>query len=259
MTPTHSIRPVLAIPLTLLVFGGAAPAVAQDDDRRDRGPTLSVTGRAEVPAVPDVAVVHLGAVAQAQDAATAQAQVNQVVQKVLEAVKQAGVPGEKIQTSGLSLSPVYSDPRPPRVPDARPAEPRIVGYRASNTLTVRVEDLTKVGNVIDAATGAGANEVQGISFTLPDDTKPRAEALAKAAREAAAKAKVLADAMNVELVAVRHVQEAGVQAGPPQPFFRGGAEMARVAATPIQPGQVRVEASVVITYRITAPRADDER
>ena len=258
MNMPRSFPVLLTAVIALASAAGTRSATAQQDEgNRERGPTLSVTGRAEAAVAPDVAVVHLGAVAQAEDAAAAQAQVSQVVQKVIDAVKQAGVAAEKIQTSGLSLSPVYSDPRPPRVPDERPAEPRIVGYRASNTLTIRVEDLNKVGNVIDAATGAGANELQGISFTLSDDTKPRSEALAKAAQAAAAKAKVLAGAMNVKLEAVRHVQEAGAQVGPPQPFFRG-AEMARVAAaTPVEPGQVRVEASVVITYRITTRPADE--
>ena len=247
MTPMMS-RPVL-LALMAVVLTLPRPAQGQAAEAQGAGATLTVTGRAEVAADPDLAVVRLGAVAQAEEASAAQARVNQAAQKIITAVKEAGVAAGQIQTASVDLSPVYSDTQPPRPVDERPGGPRVTGYRASNTLVVRVENLKQVGPVIDAATAAGANEVHGVDFALADDTEARASALAKAAREAAEKAKVLADATGVKIEAVRHVEEGGARVVGPRAF--AGAELARAASTPIEPGQVRVEATVTITYRIS--------
>lgn len=220
-------------------------------------PTLTVNGRGEVSVTPDRAVVRLGAVVQAPNAAEAQSQVNGIVTKAIEGIRALGIAEERIGTQTLDLSPVYEMPPPHPVqggegepPESR--EPRIVAYRASNTIRVEVDDLTKVGPVIDAGVAAGANNVEGISFELQDDAAARRDALAKAVEEARAKARIMAAALEVEIAGVLEATEGGVDLYPVQ-YDLGrrafaGAEMAM--ATPVQPGQVRVEASVTIRYRI---------
>ena len=108
-------------------------------------PVLVVTGNGQVMATPDEASVRLGIVRQAPAAQAAQDQASAVAQQILNEIRKLGVMPEKIQTARLVLSPVYA----PRSPESRDA-PRIVAYNASNTVTVRLEDLSLVGPVIDS-------------------------------------------------------------------------------------------------------------
>jgi uncharacterized protein YggE len=241
----------------LSIFTAAAIAVSAPllgkaaENPKETIPSLSVTGHGEVDARPDQAVARLGAVSEANDAARAQQQVNKVMQAALAAIKALGVPENQIRTAGLTLSPIYSNPKPP---NREPTEPRISGYRANNMLEVRLDDLAMVGKVIDASVTAGANQLQNLSFQLKDDTAPRQEALSRAVAEARGKADAIARAMGVKLEEALEVNEGGVHIMRPQ------MELARTAAAfggadmgaPIQPGQVRVEASVNIRYRIAS-------
>lgn len=239
---------LFAIAALALAIGLASAAHGQERDHRGP-PVLVVTGDGEVSARPDRAVVSLGVTAQAEQAQAAQEQVNATMQKILDAIHQQGVAREMIQTAGLSLHPVYSQPPyDPRTGQQR-EEPRITGYRASNTVRVILDDLTKIGPVIDAGTTAGANQIQGVSFELKDDTQARSEALVQASERAREKATVLARAMGVSLDSIQEVAEGGVNVIPPQPY--AGVRMAAMeASTPVEPGQMRVHASVTLTYRI---------
>lgn len=216
-------------------------------------PTLTVTGEGQVSATPDQAVVRLGVFAQQTEAAAAQAQVNETMQKVIAAMKQAEVPAERIQTSALSLHPVTTH-RHPRGDDEAPPEPRVVGYRAQTTITARLTDLKRVGLVIDAALGAGANTLQGISFTLEDDRAAKSAALKSAVESARAKADALAGALGVRIPHLMEVVEGGAHVIEPL-FEPYGAEAFRVAmpSTPVEAGQVQVSASVPLRYRMSGP------
>lgn len=212
--------------------------------------TLTVSGSAQVSAAPDRAVISLGAVAQASEAAAAQADVNDAVTRAIESIKQLGISDERISTTSISLQPVYSRERP-RQPDRfedEPEEPRIIGYRASNTLQIEVADLSSLGRIIDAGVEAGVNRIQGVNFTLSDDTSQRAEALRLAVQRAKTKAQAMASALGVELVEVREVTEGGVHIVRPQ--FEGARMMTMDAATPVQPGEIDVSAEVTITWRL---------
>lgn len=234
-----------------LVMSLAAMAQGQERDRTGP-PVLIVQGEGEVSSRPDRAVVNLGVMAQADQAQAAQEQVNAAMQKVLEAIQQQGIARDMIQTAGLSLHPVYSQPPfDPRTGQQR-EEPRITGYRASNTVQVILDDLEKIGPVIDAGMGAGANQIQGVSFELRDDTQARTDALVQAAERARLKAQTLAGAMGLGLGDIQEVSEGGVNVVPP-PMYRGGARMVAMeaASTPVEPGQMRVHATVTLTYRIS--------
>jgi uncharacterized protein YggE len=218
-------------------------------------PTLTVSGTGEAFGAPDRAVVRLGAVAQAPQAADAQKQVGEIVARTIDALKQLGIDEKAIRTAGVSLSPVYTDFQPPRPAQQQqpPQEPKISGYRASNTVEVRLDDLTKIGPVIDAGIGTGANNVEGVEFQLKDDAPQRKAALKQAAGDARGKAEALAEAMGMRLGGAIEVIEGGVGGWPPIPFARRGGAMlaeAMAAGTPIQPGQLQITASVTITYRL---------
>lgn len=241
-----SITKALAV-LALL----AAPLAAHEEEegmKMDVVPVLTVSGSGQARVAPDEATVRLGVTAQAPTARAAQEQVNVVANAVLAAVRKLGVKAEDIQTSDLSLNPVYSQGR-----GQENQEPRITGYQASNVVSIRLEDLTKVGPVIDAGLAAGANRLEGVFFGLRNDEAARAEALTDAVREARSKAEALARALRVRLVEIVEVAEGGVSISPPPSPFRGRvmAEMAMDASTPVSSGQVGVEASVTVRYRIT--------
>lgn len=253
MTQMKSKRnlPIVILIAVCLLHAGATFAPAQPSNHmdRERVPTLTVMGQAESSARPDEAVVRLGTVAQAEHASAAQEQVNEVMTRAIEAMRELGVREESITTVGLSLHPVYSQ-QPPRPMQDQPIEPRIIAYRASNTIQVRLSDLGKIGEVIDAGVSSGANNVEGITFGLKDDTAARNAALRDAAQQAKAKADAIADAMNLKIDGVLEISEGGVQVMPKYYEMARGA-VAMDAATPIQPGQVQVNATVTVTYRIS--------
>src|SRR6266481_3047573 len=131
-------------------------------------PSLVVTGNARILATPDEATVRLGIVRQAPTAQAAQEQASAAAQEILSAVQKAGAPANQIQTARLVLSPVYA----PRNPDSRDA-PRIVAYSATNTVSVRLTNLSLIGPVIDAGLKAGANQIEGVGFGLRNDLPSR--------------------------------------------------------------------------------------
>ncbi|MCU0559432.1 MAG: SIMPL domain-containing protein [Desulfobacterales bacterium] len=230
----------------LLVAGGGVPAGAQAAGPAEpAAASITVTGTGEVAASPDRAQVNLGAVVETRQAADAQGQLAQILQRVLKAIKALGIPDEKIRTAGVTLTPVYSQPKPKSDPE--PEGPRIVGYRATNSVRVQLDDVDRVGAVIDAGIAAGANQLSHLSFELREDLPQRQQALKLAAREARVKAEAIAAALELKLGEVLDVREDGAQASyPVERRFSAPA----AAGTPIQPGQVLVSAAVTIRYRL---------
>lgn len=231
-----------------------SPSLKADDDEEERPPTLTVTGDATVRATPDQATVRLGAVAQAPEAQTAQDEVSKIVRRTITSLKEAGIPAERIGTVEISISPVYDDRRRPPRPEENDEGPKIVGYRASNTVQVIVRDLSMVGKVIDVGVSNGANQIQQLSFGLSDDTEQRIEALRRSVREARNKARAISEALGYRIVGVRSVNEGGVHLV--EPRFQMARLAMDAAGTPVEPGQVEVNASVSIEYRIES--SDDE-
>jgi uncharacterized protein YggE len=230
----------------MLALALAAPLAAQGqpagEEKDMEVPVLTVSGSGTARVAPDEATVRLGVLAQAPTAREAQAQVNRSAQAVLDAIRKLGVAPERIQTSGLSLNPQYAQ--------GRGDQPRISGYQATNTVTVLLDDLAKVGPVIDAGLAAGANNLDGVSFGLRDDVAAKAAALAEAVRSARSKAEALAKALKVRLVEILEVAEGGISVSPsPQPF-RGKMMAEAMVATPVSAGEVGVDATVTLRWRI---------
>lgn len=235
MHPAFSVFPAL------LALALCLPAAAQEPPL----PTLTVNGSGEVSARPDLAHVRLGAQAQEPEAGAAQDNVNRTMQGVLDALKASGIPAENIRTTGLSLEAVYADQRP-----GDTGEPRLTGYRAANSVEVELPEVSRIPTVIDTAMKAGANRLEGVSFSLKDDQAQREKALRKAIADARSKAGIMAADLGVRLSLIHEVQERGVQVLPrrrAESLARAGAAF---AATPVEPGEIQVRADVSITYRL---------
>jgi uncharacterized protein len=242
-------RSVVAPLAALLLSSFAAlPAIAQEGPMSTEPiPSLIVSADGEVRSAPDEATVRLGVSVQTQTARDAQDQVNRIAGAILEAVGKLGVPATHIQTSELNLGPVYGQGRS----GGELQEPQIVGYQASNVISIQIEDLDKIGPVIDAGLAAGANRLEGVTFGLRDDRPARTAALRQAVDEARAKAETLAAGLQVRLVRILEVTEGGTAVAP-QPFFksRSLAMESAMADTPVSAGQVGVSGSVTIRWEI---------
>jgi uncharacterized protein YggE len=216
---------------------------------------IVVQGNADIRAAPDEATVRLGIVRQANNAQTVQEQANAAAQQILNAVTGLGVGQQQIQTSRLTLTPIFA----PRSPESRDA-PRIVAYQSTNMISIRLDDLTRVGAVIDAGLNAGANQLQGVEFGLRNDLAAREQALKQAVSEARRKAEAIADTLGVRLAGVLEVSEGGVSVTPRMEFgdvMMATRAQAAAPPTPVSPGEVQVNASVSIRYQIGAASRQD--
>jgi uncharacterized protein YggE len=229
----------LVIALTLL----SAPALAETPS--DFPSAISVTGEASISVPPDLAWVDAGVATDAKTAREASDTNNVAMAKVLAALKAATIDDKDIQTSRLSLQPQYAPSR------SGPSSP-VVGYRASNRVSVRLHDVGKVAGVIDTMVGAGANDIGNVSFGVSQASKLLDDAREKAIADARRKAEIYARAAGVALGAPLSISEEGA----PQPVFRGkmmaNAPMA-AAPTPIAQGEETLSVSVSVTWAIKQP------
>lgn len=228
---------------TLLLFVFAAEASAQQKDvSGNRLTTVTVSGDARVMAEPDTAIVSISVVTQNRNAVEAQQQNASQTTAVINALKRAAGSGAEIKTSGYALVPqrVYKENQPPT----------ITGYEARNSITVTLNDLTRVGAVIDAAAQAGANNIDGVSFSLRQDRTARGRALAEATLEAIGKANTLAQTLGGRVVRIVAVQEGGTNPPRPLDYAQPEALASRVADTPIEVGTLEINSRVQLTAEI---------
>lgn len=224
------------------VGGRLAPTSETNNQTSGRGlTTVTVSGDSRVTAQPDTATVSISVVTQNKNASEAQQQNAAQTTRVLDAVKRAAGSGAEIKTSGYSLTPqrVYKENEPPT----------ITGYEARNSITATLRDLTGIGAVIDAATQAGANNIDGIAFSLRDDRKARNQALSEATREALGKANALAQTLGARLVRITAIEEDG---GNPRPVLYAQRESfaAKAADTPIEVGALEINSQVRLVAEI---------
>jgi uncharacterized protein YggE len=221
---------IVAIALALF----AAPALAQTA----LPPAISVTGEATMSVAPDQAQVDGGVTSDAKTAREASDANNAAMGKVLLALKGAGIDEKDFQTSRLSLQQKYT-------PD-RSGPSTVVGYRASNRVTIRVRDVTRIANVIDTLVGAGANDIGGINFMVSQASKLLDDARTQAVADARRKAEIYAKAAGVTLGAPLSISEEG---SAPRPVFR--AKMAaEMAAAPVAQGEEALSISVNVSWAI---------
>ena len=231
---------LLIVPATMLAVVAAGlvtllPATPAGAATRNR--TITVTGVGEVRGTPDVADLFIGVSGRGSTAADALGTISDRAQKLLGVLRDAGVAEQDIQTNDLSIQPVYDD------------QSHITGYEATNTVSARIRDLGKAGAIVDAATAkAGDNiRLQGISFSIDDDSKLLAAARAKATKRARAQAEQLARGAEVEVGDVQSISEASNSA--PIAYTAGDAA-AKAAATPIQPGSQTLSVAATVVFSI---------
>jgi uncharacterized protein YggE len=213
----------------------ATPALAQTAPP----PAISVTGEATVSVPPDQAQIDGGVTSDAKTAREASDANNAAMGKVLLALKGAGIEEKDYQTSRLSLQPQYAPNRSGPSP--------VVGYRASNRVTVRLRDVAKVANIIDVLVGAGANELGGINFMVSQASKLLDDAREKAVADARRKAEIYAKAAGVTLGEPLSISEEGGAA----PVFRGKMLGGMAAsAAPVAQGEETLSVTVSVSWAI---------
>ncbi len=231
--------PRLAVAALCLALPIATAAMAQDAAPN----RLTVTGTGVVSGIPDLAVLTLGVTSRGDTAAEAMDATSAATADVLALLAETGVADTDMQTSDLSLSPVWSNRN-----SVSGGGDEITGFRASNTVTVRIRDLDGMGEVLDAAIGAGANEFRELRFALQNPAPALDEARRLAVADARARAETYAEAAGVTLGNVLELSESGGGGGPI--MMR---EAAIASAVPIAAGEVDTTASVTIVYEITGP------
>jgi uncharacterized protein len=227
----------------LLVLSGALapPALAQPPPLS----SIRVTGDARITAKPDRAQIDVGVRTQAPTSQEAATQNARQVDAVLAAVRKATAGAAVLKTISYSLNPEYRY-------HPGGGEPTLEGYTAANVVQVTLDDLAKIGSVIDSATQAGANHIQGIQFTLRDQDAVRAEALREAALKARAEADVLAAALGLKVVRVLSVEENSPRIVPVRVYAASAATAGRaVTPTPVESGTLDISADVTLSVEVS--------
>ncbi len=237
MSPFRLRRSALAALAALALFAGPAAA-----DNTKPPHLLTVSGQGEASATPDQARLSAGVVSEAKTAAEALAQNSRQMNAVFAALKRMGLADRSIQTSGFSVSPQY----PPY--DAK--EPRhIIGYQVSNSVSVKLDDLSKLGPALDALVSAGANDVNSISFSIRDSHALLAQAREAAVKDAMTKAQAYARAAGVTLGPIAAISESGAE--PPRPMMmRAAMAMDGGSPPPMAAGEETVSASVTMSWEL---------
>lgn len=224
-----------AATLLAAALSSAAPVMAADMVR-----TITVTGDASISRAPDMATISIGVTSVGESAAEALGTNSKTMEAVIARLKEAGIAGSDLQTSGLSVNPTYNNsPSGSSVATAS-------GFTAMNVLTVGIRDLDGLGGVLDAVVSDGANTLNGVSFGLVNPGPALDEARKAAVADARARAEVLAGAAGVKLGDLVSLTEGYGFGGGPAPMFRAEA----ASAVPVERGEVSYQATVTVVWEI---------
>lgn len=217
--------------------------------------TVTVTGKGEVFSVPDRATFSVTVREEASDVATAQDKATKKMNDVIAYLKGAGVEEKDIKTVNYNVNPKYEWHNAVcREGYCPPGKQTLVGFEVWQTLEVKVKDPKKAGELLSGVGSKGASEVSGLSFTIEDEDKLRAEAREKAIAEAREKANELAKQLGVQVVRVVGFYEDAGGYPPPIAYGRGGMDMAAEAKAMVAPelptGENKIVSNVNITYEI---------
>ena len=202
---------------------------------------LSVSAQAQASRAPDIATVSAGVVTQAADGNGAMRQNAELMNKVLAALKAAGVAEKDVQTSGIHLQPQY------RYAENQP--PAITGYQASNTVNVKLRDVSKMGKVLDALVASGSNQINGPSFGIDEPEPLYDQARLDALKLAQARAETYAKALGLRVRRIVSIGEGGGAVPMPMP------RMAMMKAdafesTPVAAGESSVSVSLDVVFEL---------
>jgi len=231
--------------LAALLGAVALPAAAQAQQsaitQSISGTRLDVSAVGESTRVPDVAVISSGVVSRAQTASAALADTSAKMDRVRAALKRAGVADRDIQTSNVSLNPEY------RYPDNQ--APQLVGYTATNSVTVRFKDIRASGKILDALVAQGANQINGPNLVVDKPEAALDEARAKAIATGRARAELYARSLGMRIARIVAVSDTGSNYAPPPMPVMMEARMAS-AQTKIEPGEQKLQVSVAMTFEL---------
>jgi uncharacterized protein len=211
--------------------------------------TISIEGRGEVSAAPDMATINSGVTTQAATAREALDANTVAMEELIATLREAGIEPRDIQTSGFSVNPnyVYSDDRDE---NGYSLPPRIDGYQVSNSVTVVVRELDDLGSILDQSVTVGANTVNGVSFSVADPSELLNEARLAAFADAREKAELYAEAAgetlgDLESISERHDFNA------PQPYpMYARAEVADASAVPVEAGELTFAITVAVAWEL---------
>jgi uncharacterized protein YggE len=227
-----------ALLLASVIALPAAPALAADEDAPGR---LSLSATGEVNITPDMATVQSGVISEGRTASEALNANSQRMNGVFAALTRAGIDRRDIQTSNLQINPVWSN-------YSSGEDRRITGYQANNTVTARVDELDSLGATIDALVTAGANNIQGVTFGVEDDSDARRQARLNAVAELRETANLYAGALGIELGGLIEFSESGGYR--PQPVANFARMESMDASTPVSAGQLTISVTINGVYAI---------
>ena len=230
--------------LMLSVCAAGTPALAQQAaiTQTITGTRLDINATGEVTRVPDVAVISAGVSSRSPTATGALQDTADRMQRVLAALRRAGVADRDVQTSHISLNPEY------RYPENQ--APQLVGYTASNSVTVRFRDIGSSGKIIDALVSQGANQVNGPNLVVDKPEAALDDARAKAVATGRARAELYARAVGMRIVRIVSINETAGYYAPPPPMAPSPMVMARRADTSIEPGEQKLQVTVSMTFEL---------
>jgi len=228
----------LALLATAACAQQAQPPVAGTD-----GTLLSISAQGEAHRVPDVASLSTGVVTQAADANAAMRANAAQMDKVMAAIRAAGIAERDIRTAGVNVNPQY------RYAENEP--PKITGYQASNTVSLKVRDIGKLGKVLDALVASGANQVNGPSFEIDQPDAAYDEARRAALEKAQARAQMYAKALGLRVRRIVSIDEGGgFQPPRPMPMMAMAARAEKAYDTVVSPGESTLSASIDVVFEL---------
>lgn len=221
----------------------AFPAIAAAADSPPP-PRIVVTGEGEAAIAPDLALLTLSVMREAKTARAALDANNDAMAAVIAAMKSSGIKERDLQTAGIQINPRYNYTNKPDGSQ----EAELVAYQVTNTLSVRIRDIDKTGDILDKAVSLGVNQGGGISFSNEDPAAAVTEARKKAVANAMAKAKTLAEAAGVGIGRVLEITDQNF-APPPMPINAKAFDAAG-ASVPVQAGENSYTAQVTVTFEL---------
>lgn len=235
-----SLKPLLII----AALGTAAPALAADGNTIAPGnTTLTLSAEGRSTRAPDIALFSAGVSNQARTAAEALAANAASMNQVVAALKKAGIEGRDIQTSNLSVGPVYATS-----PGSN--RPKVVAYQVNNQVSARERKVAELGRVLDALVEAGANDINGPTFSLDAPDAALDEARASAMKAARARAQLYASAAGLKVLRIVSISESGGYAPQPRPMLMAKMAMADAAPSPVEAGEVAMQVSVNVVFEL---------
>lgn len=231
----------LLAPLLLLA---AVPAFAQMTQPTVgvNGTLLNVSSNAEATRIPDVARISAGVVTQAVDSNSALRANAQQMDKVMAAVKKSGIAERDVQTSGVNLNPQY------KYEDNK--APQIVGYQASNTVNIKVRDISKLGQVLDTLAAQGANQINGPMFSIDQPEPVYDQARMDALKKAQVRAETYAKALNLRVVRIVSIDETNNGGFQPMAVLSAAPRAAKEFNSPISPGETTLSVTLNVVFEL---------